>query len=76
MRPLLPDLPLIFEGDSFIITLAPSGTKCVRILRILRYPNNRNGEGIEESFRDLNPEEKAAVIQQINRRHTGKSVIP
>lgn len=75
MRPTLPDLPLLHEGDSFLITLSEIGTKCVRILRIIKYPNNVNSHGEEWSFRDLDPETKRAVIQQVNKRCIGRMVL-
>jgi hypothetical protein len=75
MRPTLTPLPLIFDGDSFIIDMEAVGLKCVRILRIIRYPHNQNTTGVEEHFHDLTPDAKRAIIRQINRRHVGKSVI-
>jgi ABC-type transport system involved in cytochrome bd biosynthesis fused ATPase/permease subunit len=34
-----------------------------------------DGDGVHEQFRDLDPETKARVIQQINRRYQGKTVL-
>jgi hypothetical protein len=75
VRPTLPDLPLLHDGDSFMITLSAVGEKCVKISRIVRYPNNVNSHGVEENFRDLDLETKRAVIQQVNRRCVGKTVM-
>lgn len=58
-----------------MITLLVVGEKCVRISRIVRYPNNVNSHGVEENFRDLDLETKRAVIQQVNRRCVGKMVM-
>ncbi len=74
-RPVLPPLPLIHNDDSFIIDLEPVGVKCVRILRIIRYAHNQNTTGAEEHLSDLDPETRRAVIQQINRRHVGKTIL-
>ncbi len=75
MPPLLPPLPLLHEGDSYVIYLKSVGEKCVRIVTIHRFANNQNVEGVEEDFRDLDLETKKAVIKQINRRHVGKTVL-
>ena len=75
MRPQLPDLPLLYEDDSYIISLANVGTKCFRILRIIRYPRNQNTRGVEENFKDLDYMTKRAVIEQINKRCVGRTVI-
>lgn len=75
MRPNLPDLPLLHDGDSFMITLLAVGERCVKITRIVRYPNNVNSHGVEELFKDLDIETKRAVIQQVNRRCIGKTVM-
>ena len=70
----LPDLPLLHDGDAFVITLEGVSPRCVRIVRIIRYPNNENGDGFDTSFHDLPPEAKHAVTRQINRRHVGKTI--
>lgn len=75
MRPTLPDLPLLYEDDSYIITLSEVGTKCVKILRIIRYPRNQNTQGVEENFKDLDYMTKRAVIDQINKRCVGRTVM-
>jgi hypothetical protein len=75
MPPILPPLPLVHDGDSFVIYLKDVGTKCVRILQIHRFRNNQNVEGVEESFRDLDLDTKRAVIRQVNRKYGGRTVI-
>lgn len=75
MRPQHPPLFLLHDGDSFLIDLADVGTLCVRILRLIRYPDNQNASGVEEKFTDLDHLTRKAVIQQINRKHKGKTVI-
>lgn len=70
----LPDLPLIFEDDSFLIELEQLTEKTVRITRILVFPNNRNGDPKVEQFHDLDLRARRAVIDQINRRYTGRTV--
>jgi hypothetical protein len=47
----------------------------VRLVSVVRYPDNVDGDGVHEQFRDLDPETKARVIQQINRRYQGKTVL-
>lgn len=69
-----PNLPLLHNGDSFVLTLEPISLKIIHLTRIIRYPNNENGDGVEESFRDLDVETKRAIIQQINRRYVGKTI--
>lgn len=74
-RDFLPPLPLLHDGDSYIIYLKEVGQKCVKILQLHRYANNDSRNCVEESFGDLAPETKQAVILQVNRRHQGKTVL-
>lgn len=67
-------LPLLYNGDSFIIELSPVGQNSVKVESITRFPDNQNTDGVHEQFRDLDPETKRAVITQINRRHHNKVV--
>jgi hypothetical protein len=68
-------LPLLYNGDAFVLTLQPEGQHRVRLVSVVRYPDNVDGDGVHEQFRDLDPETKARVIQQINRRYQGKTVL-
>jgi hypothetical protein len=68
-------LPLLYNGDAFVLTLQPEGHHRVRLVSVVRYPDNVDGDGVHEQFRDLDPETKQRVIQQINRRYQGKTVL-
>ena len=71
----LPNLPLLHDGDSFVLYLEDISPSRVRLLRVIRYPNNENCDGVEEHFRDLDYETRHAIIRQINRRHIGKTIL-
>lgn len=68
-------LPLLHDSDAFHLTLSHVSPGRVRLERVVRYPYNQNVEGVEESFRDLDPETKRAIIRQINRRYIGRTVL-
>lgn len=70
----LPDLPLLIDGDSYLIEMESPGDHVVRIKRILVFPENVNTTPKSISFGDLDSRIRRAVIAQINRRHTGKMV--
>lgn len=67
------NVPLLHDGDAYIIYVEVL-EKTVIVKSIRRYLDNRNADPTEEDFRDLPPQAKAAVIQQINRRYQGKFV--
>lgn len=71
----LPSLALIHDEDSFSIDLTEIGTKCVKILRIIRYPSNKNVVPTEERFFDFDSETRAAIMAQIRRRYRDKTII-
>lgn len=66
-------LPFIFNEDAYhiMLELHPSH---VTILDILVFPNNQNVTPTKESFRDLTPDAKRAVINHVQRRHPGRMV--
>lgn len=68
-------LPLLYNGDAFVLTISPVSERQVRLASVVRYPDNVDGDGVHEQFRDLDPETKARVIQQINRRYPTKTVL-
>lgn len=70
----LPDLPLVYESDAYLIELGQESERIVRILRLLVFPDNRNGEPKFENFMDLAPSARRAVIEQVNRRYPGRTV--
>jgi hypothetical protein len=70
----LEQLPLLYDGDSYILDLQLVNEGNIRLLRIVRYDGNKNVVGVEEKFHDLDTLCKRAVINQIQRRHKGKSV--
>lgn len=74
-RETLPPLPMLYEGDSYIIYLKEVGTKCVKILQLHRFSNNDSRNGVEESFADLTEEAKREVIQQVSTRYKGKTIL-
>lgn len=69
----LPDLPLIFEDDSYLIELE-GADHVIRIKRLLVFPGNTNTSPKVVRFGDLDSRARRAVIAQINRRHVGKMV--
>jgi hypothetical protein len=72
--PFLP-LPMLHEGDSFILIVQPAGPGQVKLTHIIRYRNNQNVEGVEESFFDLDEMTRRAVIRQVRRRHKEASIM-
>ena len=68
-------LALIHDGDSIFLDVAGVSPKTVKIMRVIRYANNQNVEGVEERFSDLTLECKRACIAQVNRRYPGKTVM-
>jgi hypothetical protein len=73
-NPFLP-LPLLYEGDSFILIIQPAGPGQIRLAQIIRYRNNQNVEGVEESYWDLDESTRRAVIRQVRRRHKNASIM-
>lgn len=71
----LPPLPLLLDGDSYVIYLKEVGTRCVKILQLHRYAHNDSRNCTEENFGDLTGEAKRAVIAQVNRRYIRKTVL-
>lgn len=67
-------LPLLHEGDSFLLELDHPNAFSVRLVSILRFAGNHNVDAVAERFLDLDPETKRAVISQVNRRYKGKIV--
>lgn len=66
-------IPLLHAGDSYYI-YCEDDPPCIRILYIERFPGNVNVEPTREQFGDLDFRTKRAVIEQVNRRYTGKVV--
>jgi len=69
----LDSLPLLHDGDAFVLELEVWPTH-IQLLSILRYENNQDVVASHENFRDLDPYAKRAVIAQINRRYKTKMV--
>lgn len=67
-------LPLLYNDDGFTVHLTLDDPHSVRITGVVRYTGNVDGNGTHEQFRDLSPEEKRAVVAQVNRRYRGKMV--
>ncbi len=68
-------IALLHEADSYIIHVEALLPKVLRISKIIRYPDNINGNGILESFTDLDFATRHAIVRQIQRRHYGHTVI-
>jgi len=68
-------LPLLHNGDAFVLTVLPEKAHSVRLVSVVRYPDNVDGDGVHEQFRDLDPDTRQRIIQQINRRFQGKTVL-
>lgn len=66
-------LPFLFDGDAMVLNLGLAD-KHVTILSIDVYPDNQNTAARAESFRDLAPHRKRAVINHINRKYPGKMI--
>lgn len=69
----LDSLPLLHDGDAFVLELEVWPTH-VQLLSILRTANNDSVTSSHENFRDLDPYARRAVITQINRRYKTKMV--
>jgi len=67
-------IPLIHEGDSYILTCVPVGDQ-VKLSQIIYYRNNQNVEGEEKTFYDLDEYTRRAVVRQVRRRHPGVTII-
>lgn len=66
-------IPLIHEGDSYILTCSPAGDQ-VRLSQIVCYRNNQNVEGEEKSFYDLDEATRRAVVRVIRLRHPNTTI--
>lgn len=66
-------IPLIHEGDSYILTCAPFHDQ-VKLTQIIYYRNNQNVEGEEKTFFDLDEATRRAIIRQVRRRHPGCTI--
>lgn len=73
MNPTTETLPLIYDGDSYHLSLS-THEHYVQLHEVVRYDDNQNVRGVALAFRDLPPDAKRAVIQQINRRYSGRMV--
>lgn len=69
----LPDLPLLHDGDGYVLSLSEHGRDLL-LLTLLRYENNENSDPLSLKFFDLDERGRAAVLQQIQRRYPGRSV--
>jgi hypothetical protein len=67
-------IPLIYDGDSYIITCSPVGDQ-VKLAQIVFYRNNQNMEGEEKTFYELDERARRAVVHQVRRRHPGVTII-
>ena len=63
----LSDIPLLYNGDAYYIHVQL--THSVLVLGVTIYYDNQNSVGVFERYRDLDPEKKKAVLNQVKRRH-------
>ena len=70
----LPNLPLLHDGDSFLLLLADEG-RSIRLTAIQRFENNINSEPMEVKFFSLDETTRHAVLQQIRRRYPGRTIL-
>lgn len=69
----LPNLPLLYDGDSYLIHLDEDHGH-IRLLFIERFANNENSEPDIIPFFYLDERGRHLVMQQIQRRYPGRSV--
>jgi hypothetical protein len=67
-------IPLIHEGDSYILTCSPIGDQ-VKLAQIVCYRNNQNVEGEEKTFYELDEGTRYAVVRVVRRRHPGVTIV-
>jgi hypothetical protein len=67
-------IPLIHEGDSYILTCTPASDQ-VKLAQIVCYRNNQNVEGEEKTFYDLDEATRHAIVRVVRRRHPGMTII-
>lgn len=72
MKPL-PALPLMYDGDSYLLSLADNG-RDILLLSISRFENNQNSDPEEVKFFSLDERGRHIVLQQITRRYGGRNV--
>lgn len=70
---LLPNLPLLYDGDSYLLTLEEHG-KELKLVSIQRFENNENCDPEGIRFFDLDDRGRHAVLAQIHRRYPGRNV--
>jgi hypothetical protein len=68
-------LPLLHNGDSYLIDVVGVSPRSVRCNGAEQYLNNQNVVGHYVRFRDMDPDLKRAVIRQINTRYKGMTVL-
>lgn len=64
----LSDIPLLYNGDAYHIHVEIF-QQHVLVLGVTIYYDNQNSVGVFERYRDLDPETKKAVLNQVKRRH-------
>lgn len=73
-QPLAKPVPLIYEGDSYLLYVTELSDRQVHLSRIEMFPSNLNVAPTQEKFFDLTPPCRREVIAQINRRFPGRTV--
>lgn len=73
MNPWFP-IPLIHDGDSYILTCTPVGEQ-VKLAQIVYFRNNQNVEGEEKTFYELDEQTRRAVVRSVRRRHPGCTIV-
>ncbi len=74
MEQLAKPVPLIHEGDSYLIYVAEESERTCKITLIEVFPSNLNVAPTQERFFDLTPQARREVIAQVLRRFPGRLV--
>lgn len=70
----LHSIPLTFDGDGYVLDVEVLDSNRVKLLTILRYPNNQTTEPVHERIQDLPQTTRAEIVRQINRKLPGRRV--
>ena len=66
-------VPFLYDGDGYAIHVRVAD-RHIYIDSVDVYPNNLNVDPTNESFMDLTPLARRAVIDHLNRKYPGKTI--
>ncbi len=69
-----PEIPLLHDGDSFLIDARPDGL-AIRLHAITMFGANQNTEPVSIRLFDLTRETRQVVLRQILHRYPGKVIL-